>query len=49
MNYYMVVADHYNLLRNAYETIDDIHIILSVAVASLILSQVALQFFQLVS
>ncbi len=49
MNYYMVVGDHYTFLRNAYEVVDDMHIILLVAVVSLILSQVVLQFFQLVS
>lgn len=49
MNYFMVVGEHYNRLRNAYEMVDDFHILMTTLIVCLVISQVSVQFFQLVS
>ncbi len=49
MNYYMVVGEHYNRLRNIYDIVDDFHIIVSTMAVGVILSQVVPPFFQLFS
>jgi hypothetical protein len=45
----MVVGEHYNRLRNIYDTIDDLHIILTAIGIYVIITLGTSQLFQLVS